>query len=56
MQDFYNFLQENRVFVSKDGGIIKNNIQKQIINIKEEHKWTLQEIKYQLYTIKKFNL
>ena len=26
VQDFYNFLQENRVFIPKNRGIIKNNI------------------------------
>ena len=38
--DFRDFLQENGVFIPKDGGAIKDNIQKQVINIKEEHKWT----------------
>ena len=41
VQDFYNFLQENGVFVPKDRGIIKNNIQEQVIDAKEEYKWTL---------------
>ena len=41
VQDFHNFLQENGVFILKDGGVIKDNIQKQIIDAKEEHKWTL---------------
>ena len=41
VQDFYNFLQENRVFVPKDGGTIRDNIQEQVINIKEEHIQTL---------------
>ena len=41
VQDFRNFLQENRVFVPKDGGIIRDNIQEQVLNVKEEHKWTL---------------
>ena len=36
--------------------MIGDNIQEQIINAKEEHEWTLQEIKHQLCTIKKFNL
>ena len=27
VQDFYNFLQENRVFIPKDGGTIRDNIQ-----------------------------
>ena len=35
--DFHNFFQENGVFVFKDGGIIKDNIQEQVINIKESH-------------------
>ena len=39
--DFHNFLQENGVFISIDGGIIRDNIQKQVINAKEEHKQTL---------------
>ena len=41
MRDFYNFLQKNGVFVPKDGGAIRDNIQKQVINTKEEHEWTL---------------
>ena len=41
VQDFHNFLQENKVFVPIDRGIIGDNIQKYIINIKEEYKWTL---------------
>ena len=41
VRDFRNFLQENKVFIPKDRGIIRDNIQKQVINIKEEHKWTL---------------
>ena len=40
MWDFYNFLQKNGVFIPKNRGSIKNNIQKQVINTKEEHKWT----------------
>ena len=39
--DFYNFLWEYRVFVPIDRGVIKDNIQEHIINIKEEHKQTL---------------
>ena len=35
------------MFVPMDGGIIGDNIQEYIIDAKEEHKWTLQEIKYQ---------
>ena len=41
VQDFHNFLQENRVFVPINRGNIGDNIQEYIINIKEEHKWTL---------------
>ena len=41
IQDFYNFLQENGVFIPKDRGVIKDNIQKQVINAKEKHKQTL---------------
>ena len=41
VQDFHNFLQENRVFIPKDRGTIGDNIQKQVINIKKEYKWTL---------------
>ena len=55
MRDFHNFLQENGVFVPKNGGTIRDNIQEQVIDTKEEYKQTLQEIKYQLHTIKKFN-
>ena len=39
--DFHDFLQENGVFVPKDGGTIKDNIQEQVINAKKEHEWTL---------------
>ena len=56
VQDFRDFLQKNGVFIPKDRGTIKDNIQEQVIDVKEEHKWTSQKIKYQLYTIKKFNL
>ena len=38
--DFRNFLQEYRVFVPMDGGVIRDNIQEYIINVKEEHKQT----------------
>ena len=41
LQDFYNFLQEYRVFIPMDGGVIRDNIQEHIINVKEEHEWTL---------------
>ena len=40
IQDFYNFLQEYRVFVPIDRGVIRDNIQEYIINAKEEYKWT----------------
>ena len=40
IQDFHDFLQENRVFVAKDGGIIRDNIQEQVINTKKEYKQT----------------
>ena len=53
--DFRNFLQEYGVFVPINGGVIKNNIQKHVINTKKKHEWTPQEIKHQLHTIKKFN-
>ena len=46
MWDFHNFLQENRVFIFKNKGTIKNNIQEQVINVKKEHKQTPQEIEY----------
>ena len=46
VQDFYDFLQENGVFVLKDRGTIKNNIQEQVLNTEKEYKWTLQKIKY----------
>ena len=41
IQNFRNFLQENRVFVPKDGGVIRDNIQEQVLNAKEEYKQTL---------------
>ena len=41
IQDFCNFLREYRVFVPIDGGVIGDNIQEYIIDIKKEHKWTL---------------
>ena len=41
VQDFRNFLKKNGVFVPRNRGIIKDNIQEQVINAKEEHKWTL---------------
>ena len=56
IQDFRDFLRENKAFVPKNGGTIKDNIQEQVIDAKKEYKQTPQKIKYQLYTIKKFNL
>ena len=41
IQEFHNFLQEYRVFVPIDRGIIRDNIQEYIINAKEEYKQTL---------------
>ena len=41
VQEFHNFLQEYRVFVPMDRGIIGNNIQEYVIDAKEEYKWTL---------------
>ena len=57
IQDFHNFLQENRVFIPINGGNIGDNIQEYIIDAKEEHKWTPQEIKieHQIRATKKFN-
>ena len=46
IRDFRNFLQENGVFILIDGGIIGNNIQKLVLDAKEEHKQTLQEIEH----------
>ena len=40
IQDFYNFLQEYGVFIPINRGVIKENIQEYIIDVKEEHKWT----------------
>ena len=39
------------MFIPIDRGNIRDNIQEHVINTKEEHEWTPQEIKYQ----KKFN-
>ena len=55
VRDFRNFLRENGVFVPMDGSAIGDNIQEQVINAEEEHKWTPQEIEHQLCTTKKFN-
>ena len=41
IQDFRNFLWEYGVFVLKDGGVIRDNIQEQVLNVKEKYKWTL---------------
>jgi hypothetical protein len=38
-----------------DGGVIGNNIQEQVLDTKEEHEWTPQEIEHQLRTMKKLN-
>ena len=38
IQNFRDFLQEKGVFVPIDGGNIGDNIQKQVLNAKEEHK------------------
>ena len=47
VREFRDFLWENGVFVPKDGGSIGNNIQEQVLDVKEEYKWTPQEIEYQ---------
>ena len=39
--NFQDFLQENGVFVLINGGNIRDNIQKQVLNIEKEYKWTL---------------
>ena len=39
-----------------DGGIIGNNIQKHVIDAKEEHKWTPQEIDHQKKLSLRWNL
>ena len=56
VQDFRNFLRENGVFVPMDGGIIGDNIQEHVINAKEEHEWTLQEIEHQKKLSLRWNL
>ena len=38
MWDFHNFLWENRVFIPKDGGTIRDNIQKQVFNAEKKYK------------------
>ena len=57
VRDFRNFLRENGVFVPINGGNIGDNIQEQILDVKEEHKWTPQEIEieHQIRATKKFN-
>jgi hypothetical protein len=55
VQDFRNFLREYGVFVLKDGGVIGDNIQEQVLDAKEEHEWTPQEIEHQLRTMRKLN-
>ena len=39
-----------------DGGIIGNNIQKQVLDAKEEHKWTSQVIEHQKKLSLRWNL
>src|SRR6266702_1113936 len=56
IREFRNFLREYGVFVPINRGIIRDNIQEHIIDAKEEHEWTPQEIEHQLRTMKKFNL
>ena len=46
IQDFHNFLWENKIFIPKDRGIIRDNIQEQVLDAKKEHKWTPQKIKH----------
>ena len=41
VRDFCNFLREYGVFVPIDGGTIRDNIQEQVIDVKEEYEWTL---------------
>ena len=45
------------MFIPINRGNIGDNIQEYIIDTKEEHKWTLQEIEieHQICAIKKFN-
>ena len=43
------------MFVPINRGNIKDNIQEQILDAKEEYKWTPQEIEHQLRAIKKLN-
>ena len=43
------------MFIPINRGNIGDNIQKQVLNTKEKHKWTPQEIKQQLRAIKKLN-
>ena len=38
IRDFRDFLREKGVFVPIDGGNIRDNIQKQVLDAKEEHK------------------
>ena len=35
------------MFIPINGGNIEDNIQEHVINAKEEHEWTLQEIEHQ---------
>ena len=41
VQDFRNFLQEYGVFIPMDRGVIRDNIQEHVINVKKEHEQTL---------------
>ena len=38
IRDFRNFLRENGVFIPINGGNIRDNIQKQVLNAKKKHK------------------
>ena len=44
------------MFIPIDRGNIRNNIQEYIIDAKEEHEWTLQEIKHQKKLSLRWNL
>ena len=44
------------MFVPMDRGNIGNNIQEHVIDAKEEHKWTPQEIKHQKKLSLRWNL
>ena len=55
VREFRNFIRKNGVFVPMDGRSIGEAIQGDVIDAKEEHEWTLQEIEHHLRTLKKFN-